>query len=322
MRKRLQDFASDPVYNMKAVEQQTGIAAPTLRAWERRYQLIEPQRTPGRYRLYSERDVALLRWVRDRMNEGLTISRAAAMLDGLQHSAEPIWIDDSPTPPAPAEGPSPLPHLAQLLFDALVALDEDRADQIMEQAFALYTMPTIYVEVITPTLVELGEAWHRGEIFITSEHFASAYLRTRLLRLLKSYPTRADKPAIFVGCAQNEQHEIGILIFALMLRQEGFNIVYLGPNLPIDDLILSAIQERPAIVCLSAGSDTTALTLQTVQARLNEAPPPAPMFAYGGRAFDLDPTLCDKVPGHYLGADPRQSIHLIAELMRNFPLPG
>jgi methanogenic corrinoid protein MtbC1 len=323
MRKTLIDFATDPIYNMKAVEQQTGISAPTLRAWERRYQLIEPQRTPGRYRLYSERDVALLRWVRDRMNEGLTISRVAAMLESMQSNDEPIWIEDNakssaPTPsPSVSEGPNPPQRLVRPLYEALVEMDEDRADQVMEQAFALYAMSTIYIEVITPALVEMGEAWHRGEIFISSEHFATSYMRGRLLGLMKAYPNRVDMPVVFVGCAQHEHHEIGALIFALMLRQEGFNVTYLGQDIPIDDLIQTAIQERPAMVCISAASPFTAHTLQDVQAKLNAAAAPAPLFVYGGRAFDQDPSLRVLVPGHYLGSDPRQSIAMIYALLQD-----
>ena len=323
MRKTLADFATDPVYNMKAVEQQTGISAPTLRAWERRYQLIEPQRTPGRYRLYSERDVALLRWVRDRMDEGLTISRVAAMVEGLIISNEPIWIDEppgasSPVPsPALAEGPNPPQRFVRPLYEALIEMDEDRAEQVLERAFAMYSMSTVYIEVITPMLVEIGEAWHRGEILISNEHFAVSYIRGRLLGLMKAYPNRSDMPTIFVGCAEHENHEIGALIFAVMLRQEGFNVTYLGQDLPIGDLILAAVQERPFLVCLSAASRFTAHTLKDVQAALNAAPPPAPLLVYGGRAFDQDPALRAIIPGHYLGADPRESINTIYGLLQD-----
>src|SRR5512140_1770372 len=146
MRKLLSEYADEPIYNMKAVEQQTSISAATLRAWERRYSLVEPKRTPNGYRLYSDRDVALLRWVRQQMDEGLTISRVVAMLSNLHDAAEPIWIDigngavslkqDAPLPPA---------SLVHPLVQALTDLEDDRADEILEQAFAMYTMPTVYV---------------------------------------------------------------------------------------------------------------------------------------------------------------------------------
>src|SRR5512138_2428160 len=124
MRKHLDEYSDEPIYNMKAVEQQTGISAATLRAWERRYALVEPQRTTSGYRLYSDRDVALLRWVRQQMDEGLTISRVVAMLGSLHDTAEPIWVEegnghtafkpDTPLPPA---------SLVQPLVQSLINLE-------------------------------------------------------------------------------------------------------------------------------------------------------------------------------------------------------
>lgn len=316
MRKLLSEFSDEPIYNMKAVEQQTGISAATLRAWERRYALVEPRRTASGYRLYSDRDVALLRWVRHQMHEGLTISRVVAMLEAMRHHDDAIWIDMENTPPAShSDAPAPPSSLVMALCQALIALDDDRADEIMEQAFALYTLPTVYVELITPTLVEIGEAWHRGEIFISTEHFATTYLRGRLLSLLQAYPNRHDMPMIMVGCAPNERHEVGALIFAVMLRQHGYNVIYLGQDVPVEDIIETALQERPAMVCLSANSEATALALRHVQAGLDRAGHPAPLFGYGGRAFDQNPDLRREVPGTYLGSDPRDSINIITNLL-------
>jgi MerR family transcriptional regulator, light-induced transcriptional regulator len=317
MRKLLTEYPDDPIYNMKAVEQQTGISAATLRAWERRYSLVEPKRTASGYRLYSERDVALLRWVRGQMNDGLTISRVVAMLEGMRNNAEPIWIEaESHSAPIHRDSPLPPEALVRPLYQALTSLDDERADEVMEQAFAMYTMPTVYVDIIAPTLVEIGEAWHRGEIFISTEHFATTYLRGRLLALLQAYPQRTDMPLIFVGCAPTERHEVGALIFAVMLRQQGFNVVYLGQDVPEDDIIEMVLQERPAMLCLSAGNPSSASQLRNIQPRLNQAEPPAPLFAYGGRAFDNDPELRKLVPGNYLGPDPRDALNVVSNLLR------
>jgi methanogenic corrinoid protein MtbC1 len=317
MRKLLTEFADEPIYNMKAVEQQTSIAAATLRAWERRYTLVEPKRTPSGYRLYSERDVALLRWVRLQMNEGMTISRVVAMLENMRHSTVPIWVDLDEAPvPTYQDAPLPPSELVHSLYRALIELDDERADEIMEQAFAMYTMPTVYVELIAPTLVEIGEAWHRGEVFISTEHFATAYLRGRLLGMLQASPRRPDMPVIFVGCAPGERHEVGALIFAVMLRQHGYNVIYLGQDVPVEDMIETATQERPAMICLSAGSPANARYLNAIQSRLEEIEAPAPIFGYGGRAFDQDAELRKAVPGHYLGADPRDALNALGNLLR------
>ncbi|MBO9310108.1 MAG: MerR family transcriptional regulator [Chloroflexi bacterium] len=319
MRRQLEDYPDEPIYNMKAVEQQTGISAATLRAWERRYTLIQPKRTASGYRLYSERDVALLRWVRRQMEEGLTISRVVAMLEAARQHGDTIYIEpqdasavlDRHTPQPPAE-------FVQPLVQALISLDTERADEVIEQAFVLFTMPTVYVEVITPALVEIGELWHRGEISISIEHFATTYLRGRLLGLLQAYPHRSDMPMIIVGCAPGERHEVGALIFAVMLRQHGFNAIYLGQDVPVDDIVQTAIQERAAMICLSASSAASALALREVKPLLAQSQcPNPPLFGYGGRAFDTDPELRRQVDGYYLGSDPRDAINLIVNLLRS-----
>ncbi len=318
MRKLLHEYSDEPIYNMKAVEQQTGISAATLRAWERRYGVIEPRRTASGYRLYADRDVAMLRWVRTQINEGLTISRVVAMLDNLRQTGEPIWIDSGDLVPLTRQdNPLPPAGLIQPLFQALADLDADRADEIMEQAFAMYTRPTVYVDLIAPTLVEIGESWHRGEILISIEHFASTYLRGRLLTLLQAYPHRPDMPMIFVGCAPEELHELGALIFGVLLRQHTFNAVYLGQNVPVDDMIRAAAQEHPTMICLSANSAITALALRGVQSRLQEIEPLPSLFGYGGRAFDTDPDLRRVVAGHYLGSDPRDALNTVNNLVRS-----
>jgi methanogenic corrinoid protein MtbC1 len=317
MRKLLSEYSDEPIYNMKAVEQQTGISAATLRAWERRYSLVEPKRTASGYRLYSDRDVALLRWVRTQMDEGLTVSRVVAMLENLRDNSDPIWVE-SGDGQVPVKYDTPLPpkSLVQPLFQALVDLDDDRADEIIDQAFAMYTMPTVYVDLIAPTLVEIGEAWHRGAIFVATEHFAASYVRGRLLALFQAYPRRPEMPMLFVGCAPKEWHELGALIFAVMLRQQGFDAVYLGQDVPLDDMIQAASQEHPAMVCFSANSPTTALNLRDAQSRLQTLEPPSPLLGYGGRAFDDDPELRRLVGGHYLGSDPRDALNTINNLLR------
>ncbi|MBX3066219.1 MAG: MerR family transcriptional regulator [Anaerolineae bacterium] len=321
MRKLLTDYSDEPVYNMKAVEQQTGISAATLRAWERRYTLVEPKRTASGYRLYSDRDVALLRWVRMHMEDGLTISRVVAMLESLRSNNDSIWIDsEESSATLYRDAPQPPSALVQPLFQALIDMDDERADEIIEQAFSLYTMPTVYVDIISPTLVEIGEAWHRNEIFVSTEHFASSYLRGRLLSLLQAYPHRPDSPTIFVGCAPTERHEVGALIFAVMLRQVGYNVVYLGQDVPIHDVVQAALASRPAMICMSASTPHAAHLMQDIQAQLSSSEPPAPIFAYGGRAFDLDPHLRESVSGYYLGTDPRDAIQTVNNLLRNAKL--
>jgi len=319
MRRSLTDLGIEPIYNMKAVEQQTGISAPTLRAWERRYQLVTPRRTDSGYRLYSEQDIALLRWVRRRIDEGLTVGRIAALIDGLRAAGEPIILDDTDrsfsAEPINQAAISP-EALVEPLFHALIDRNEAEADQVLDRAYALYKLPTIFKDLLSPVLIEVGEAWHRGEVLISVEHFATTYVRGRLLTLFQSYPLRPGAPLILVACAPHETHELGALMLAVLLRQDNFNVTYLGQDMPLDDLILTAKQDRPAVICLSAQSMTTAEPLNVVQDRLSrEIPAPVPYFVFGGYIFDQDAELRAATPGYYLGSDTRAATITLRNLI-------
>lgn len=137
------------------------------------------------------------------------------------------------------------------------------------------------------------------------------------MTMFQVYPLRKQAPSILIGCAPDEQHEIGSLILAVMLRRDGLRVEYLGPDLPLDDLVEYASYEHPALICLSATLNSSAKALSQMQARLSRLNPP-PIFTYGGRAFNQDPTLREKVPGHFLGSDLAEGSHSIHRLL-NLP---
>jgi DNA-binding transcriptional MerR regulator len=296
------DLPDTPQLTIKFVCAQTGIRAVTLRAWERRYHVLRPQRTGGNYRLYSERDVALLRWMKNRVDGGLPISRAAEELNEMRRARS--WPQPVAAMPEPETGvraaATPPAGYSQRLFAALVALDEGQATAILTEATALFDLGAVCLDIIQPCLVSIGEAWYRGDIRIATEHFASQYLLGRLLGLFQSLPLRPRAPRIVVGCAPGEFHEIGSLMLALFLRRDGYRVDFLGADVHIGDLFEFARVERPALICLSANSDGTARELRTMQAKLSGMRP-RPRFGFGGRIFNTDPALRASLPGIFLG---------------------
>jgi DNA-binding transcriptional MerR regulator/methylmalonyl-CoA mutase cobalamin-binding subunit len=278
----------------------TGIPAVTIRVWERRYGIIAPPRSSGNYRLYSDRDVALLRWLKHEVDSGTPIRHAAARLTEMQGRGE--WPEALPSlGPLPAS-PAAAERLSRRLFDSLVTADERGARAILRQAGTRYDLDTLCLRILTPCLVEIGEAWHRGEIRVAQEHFASAFLRAHLLSLYQTYPLRRNAPRAFVGCAPSEQHEIGALMVALFLRRGGCRVDYLGANLDAADLTAYARDQGPQLVALSAASDEAALALDPAARRLGGLKP-SPLFVYGGRAFNQEPSLRQEIPGRFLGED-------------------
>jgi len=307
------DFPESPQYTIKDVSVQTGIRPVTLRAWERRYNLLTPHRSDNRYRLYSDRDVAVLRWVKNRVESGISISSAVSELRTLRNTG--AWPEAVPSlqPIGARDHPNPPEFYVRHLIEALIRHEEDAASELLRQAHAIFNLTTICLDVITPCLVEIGEAWHRGEIRITTEHFASTFLRGKLISLLQAYPTRRSAPYVMIGTAPSEQHDIGSLMLAVLLRRDGFRVEYLGPDVPIEDLVDYARYEHPALIILSATSEHSAQELTDVQGKLARLRP-APMFGFGGRAFNQKIALREQIPGIFLGetlADAVKAIHQI-----------
>jgi methanogenic corrinoid protein MtbC1 len=196
----------------------------------------------------------------------------------------------------------------------LLRHDEAAANVLLGEAHAVYDLTTICLEIIIPCLVEIGNAWHRDEIRIADEHLATTFLRGKLMSLLQAYPNRRNMPYIITGTAPSEQHEIGSLILSVLLRRDGYRIEYLGSDVPIEDLVDYACYEHPAMICLSATLYATALELARVKEKLGQLRP-VPLFGYGGRAFNLNPELRQRVPGYFLGETLDEACKTIARLL-------
>lgn len=308
------DLPDEPKYTIKLVASKTGIRPVTLRAWERRHEILNPHRADNRYRLYSDRDVAILRWLKNRTDEGISIGNAITELRSMTNRN--AWPEALPTLPSPGGKSSSAPdQYARQLFQALIKRDETRTGDLVREVHSLFDLYTVMMDIFVPVLRDIGEAWYRGEIRVTTEHFASAYLRGKLLSLLQAYPSRRNVPLVMVGCAPMEQHELGSLMLAVLLRAEGFRIEYLGPDIPVDDLADYAKYEKPALIILAATSDYSAREMKRMQELLHNVRP-TPFFGYGGRAFDLQPELRKEIPGIYLGGTLKIAVNSVKDLLK------
>ena len=292
--------ASDaPVYNTSAVARRCQLPAATFQAWERRYGFPEPGRGPGRQRLYSERDVQAIRWLQARTTEGLTIRAALALLrERLTQppaSARPGtsvgWPDQSTV------------ELPERLERALLTFDRAQAGATLGAAFGLYPVEQVCLEVVQPTLHAIGLAWQAGTADVAQEHFASSYIRQRLMALLELSDGGDRTRSVVAACAPDDWHELGLLMVALFLARRGWRVVYLGASLPPDGLEARLRQLQPTAVVFSASTPRTAASLAAIVRQLTGLPPPQPLVGYGGQVFVQDPTLCAAVPGLYLGPD-------------------
>jgi methanogenic corrinoid protein MtbC1 len=308
------DLPDTPRHTIKHVCIQTGIQAVTLRAWERRYHVLKPRRTGGNYRLYSDRDIAVLRWLKIRVDSSLGISRAAAELTTMRAGND--WPAAAPSLPAAPTQPlaAPSARHAQRLFAALTATDKVQVGAILLEVMAQFDLAAVCLDIIQPCLEAIGEARSDDKINLATEYFARHYLRGWLLALFQCLPLRPRSPRIVVGCAPGEFHELGSLMLALFLRRDGYRVDFLGANVHLGDLLEFARAERPALICLSANSEDTARELRMVQAKL-AGMRPRPKFAFGGRIFSLLPKQRESMPGLFLGPDAASAQEQVRQLL-------
>ncbi|MCW3015046.1 MAG: MerR family DNA-binding transcriptional regulator [Solirubrobacterales bacterium] len=230
---------SDGALRIGELSKRAGVSPELLRAWERRYGLMQPTRSAGGLRLYSPADVERVRLMRQHLAEGLAAAEAAALASRAVAGEE--------------AGPLTLrPNAARDdLADALDRFDEPRAQEVLDRLLAVATFETLVGEVVLPYLHELGDRWQRGEASIAQEHFATTVLRGRLLGLARGWGLGLG-PAAVLACLPGEQHDLGLIAFGLALRSRGWRIVYLGTDVPLETVEELGRQLDPSLVVLSA----------------------------------------------------------------------
>jgi MerR family transcriptional regulator, light-induced transcriptional regulator len=315
------DLPDIPKYTIKAVCSQIGLLPVTLRVWEHRYNFISPHRAENGYRLYSERDLSLLRWVKSRLDLDIPIRMIAIEIEKMKRQKS--WPDLTilNLPATPKSGAIEPTYLANNLFQALVHHDETTALALLQKGHASLSLEDFLLKAITPALVEIGNAWYRGEIRIATEHFASSVIRACVMSIFQHMPTHRRAPYIVVGCAPSEQHEIASLMLAALLRNERFRVEFLGSDLPIDDLVDFVTYEKPDMVILAATTETTALEMRSFNEKLSGITP-TPLFGFGGQIFNTKPGLRNKIQGTFLGETIDDSIKIVGGLIRKTPKPG
>ena len=213
-------MAADGYLRIGELSRRTGVSVELLRAWEKRYGLLEPERSDGGFRLYSDDDLDRVRSMQRHLDEGLAAAEAARR--ALRHEAAS----------APVAG-GLVAGSKRELAEALAAFDEARAHAVFDRLLATLSLDTVLAEVVIPYLHELGDAWERGDATVAQEHFASALIRGRLLGLARGWGAGAG-PLALLACPSGEQHDLGLIAFGLALRSRGWRITYLGQDTPLE----------------------------------------------------------------------------------------
>lgn len=303
----------EPTFNLKAVVQETGLKADTLRAWERRYGLPAPERTEGGHRLYSQQDIDTLKWLISRQQEGLSISRAVDMWRKLEADGQPPIEESVPSQSTPTTTPAfsevdTISELRQTWVAACLSFNEQQAEQILAQAFALHSVKLVCFELIQKGLADIGQGWFEGKVTVQQEHFASGLVMRWLEAMLAATPAPTQAGRVVIGCSATEDHTLTALMLALLLRRHNREVVYLGANVPTERI--ETIKAN--LIILSAQSLLSAATLLETGQRLKQA---HKRMAYGGRIFNLQPEIRERIPGYFLGENLNQALQNAEKLL-------
>jgi DNA-binding transcriptional MerR regulator len=278
--------------NIAALSRRTGVAPDTLRKWEQRYAILQPERTAGGQRRYTERDVARVEWLRARLAEGYRIGEAARLLGS---SDEPA-------------GKRPADHVRAIL----AAAEADDVAQVgvrLDQAFALYKLEVVLAEVIEPTLREVGARWQARKLTVAQEHVVSQAVRARLGHVLGD-AGGGVRGTVVLACAPGERHELGLMSVGIALRNDGWQVAYVGADTPVADAAALAARVSAAVLGISV---TGADRLSELRKALAAASVPSRTHVVVGGAA-ASPSVAQAVGGRHVGADLKSIVRGVAAL--------
>ncbi|MBX9657409.1 MAG: cobalamin B12-binding domain-containing protein [Nitrospiraceae bacterium] len=232
-------------HRIHRVAKLTGLSKDVIRVWERRYGLVKPSRSSNRYREYSDEEVALLRFVKNQMEQGATIGGLAA--EGHDSLVARMRVA---TPVSEAEQ-KPHDRLLDELIGSLDPMDKAGFERRLNGAVAVIPFEEAVQRILLPLQRRIGELWHEGHLNIAVEHYVTKIIQQKLFSVMNQLPVNEFGPRILIACPEGETHEIGAQAVAYIAATKGCHVYYLGPNLPYSDLVNFCEKISPDLVLLS-----------------------------------------------------------------------
>lgn len=270
---------------IKVVVRRTGLSADVLRAWERRYHVIEPGRSTSGRRLYSDEDIERLRLLRLATLAGRSIGSVSRLSTAeLQRLVRDDEAEATRVPSV--ESPSADPEVAGLLTEcrrAVADLDAAGLERALARASVVLGSGRLLEGLLVPLLTHVGDGWANGTLSVAHEHLASAVTRQAIGGLLRAAPAREGQPVAVFGTPPGERHELGVLMAAVTAATVGWRVVYLGADLPIDDLVAAVRRHRARMLALGLMSSERSAALANELAGLRGLLPADTAIVVGGR---------------------------------------
>ncbi|MBS2098916.1 MerR family transcriptional regulator [Carboxylicivirga linearis] len=272
------------VYSIKDLEKISGIKAHTIRIWERRYKLIEPQRTSTNIRFYNDDDLKRILNVSILNQNGFKISKIADLTEGqLRERVLDLCLDSKN-----------IDVQIESLLVAMLELDESKFTNVLTNSIIKLGFESSVETILFPFLERIGILWQAGTINPAQEHFISNLIRQKLIvaidNEMQNFIPKSDKNILFF-LPENELHEIGLLFYSLIARKEGYNVIYLGASVPVNDLkVIVETQKIDALFTSFVAAQTQEELEQNLH-KLSEAVPNYPIFLMGLQIKELNPVL-------------------------------
>ncbi|MFB6240230.1 MAG: MerR family transcriptional regulator [Gemmatimonadota bacterium] len=232
----------------------TGLSVHQLRAWERRHGAVDPERTEGGHRLYTDDDLRRLELLAELTERGRRIGQLAglpteelaSLLKRDRESREP---DAGELGEAGANGA--LAETRRAAVEAIETFDAERLEAVVRRSSLRHGLPVFVKQLVVPVLSEVGARWHSGELGVAQEHLASGVFSRALQHMLEGSASERAAPAIVVATPSGHRHEIGAMIAAAMAGSEGWRVIYLGADLPASEIARTAREVGARAVALS-----------------------------------------------------------------------
>ena len=239
-------------YPIKVVSQMTGLSAFVIRAWEKRYSVVSPSRTETNRRLYSEEDIEKLRLLNDAIQKGHNIGGIAKLsIDELKSVLEHKHESSTVINGSSVEMFSDVSSIISNSIEAIKAYDAWTLETILLKASSIMSQPQLIENLIIPLVYKVGDMWHDGTIRVANEHLATAVIRSFLVNLIDQQTPSENAPIVISATPRGQDHELGALIAAVVASSAGWKVVYLGPNLPVEEIVAVTDKLEAKAVALS-----------------------------------------------------------------------
>lgn len=282
-------------YPIRAVSQLTHLSVETLRAWERRYQVVRPLRINGR-RQYTAQDVSRLRSLKQALDQGYSISRAAALSPGDLSDAGKAPLEPRPAPGLPRALSALRAVPLETIMSSIEAFRYADAERELSRQASLMTSRQVVHELALPLMREAGQRWHQRRLRIAQEHMLSQLLTNLLGGMIRLYTPERPPATLLTSTLSGDQHNFGILAAAMLATGAGLGVIHLGPDLPIREISFAARRSRCDVVLISqtARPDRSSI-LRELKALRGALPSPTELWAAIGSAAPTRGILLDGV---------------------------